>query len=560
MPKTSLVQTPLATCSISDVQENYDAIIVGAGHNGLVCANYLAKAGQKVLVAERLGRVGGAAASEQLRPGYWFSRYSYVFSIFRQAIVDEIFPKNWRKELVIFPNEPALLVPTENADDYFLNQRDDTKTHASLTRFAGKQDADNYFIFKKRLEEIGQLIFPVLDTAPADSLFDSIRLGLKMRRPKLQSVSEIMQFLLAPASVTLNRWFTSDRLKAALAYSGLVGHMYSPYSVGSSMLLLYHVSNTLAMENDTHEYRFYPQGGMGAVSHYLARLAIDRGVDIVLNAPVNKILLESNRAVGIECDKTTICGKKIISNATYEVTYRTLLADEKNKLPEPFDKGLDSIDYSTNCCKLNMIVKDVPQFKCLQSHFQNLTSFAEKKSMAARYMSHVLLAGNSLQDLDTKYKDALQGRINAQPTIQIIIPSLMDDSLTPQGSEDLVLLMFVQYTPYQIEGGWSKDNRQKLIDNVLSVMDNHAPGFSDSVTFIDDVLPPDIEKNLNMTGGNIFQGALNVHSQYNTRPMPQYANYEGAFENLFSCSAANHPGGGVSGAPGRNCALKILRR
>lgn len=536
--------------------KTWDFLIIGGGHNGLVCANYLGRAKKTVIVLEARANVGGAAATEEVFPGYQFSRFSYVFSIFRKKIIDELFPHHWQEELVLYPNEPTLFIPTKNKS-YLLTSNNKEKTLKNIAKFAGEADAKQYDHFYKLLQETAAIIDPLLDKAPIKSAIDIIKLLPHVDRPKEFQLSDILQLLNSSSANILNQWFGNEPLKAALSYSGTVGQLQSPYSIGSAFLQLHHVANTL--EYQGVKTRFYPRGGMGAVSNYLAKLAKNNGVEIVTHKAVDKILMNHHQATGVLCqDGERFNAKNIISNCTYEKTFRDFI-DPQYGLPADFDRGLKSINYNTNCSKINLVLNDIPDFICLRDAIDPKLSFIEKKTLAQNYMHNTLIVGEHMDDLHQNYLLAEQGQIPNKPTIQMLIPSLLDDSLTPANEQSIVCLLFVQYTPYQVQGGWSEKNKDKLLKNTIAHIEEYAPNFGQSIKHTDIVTPVDIENILGLTGGNIFQGAMDLDNLNSSRPMPKYNQYQTPISNLFSCSSANHPGGGVCGGAGRNAAKKILK-
>ena len=544
-----------------NTKQSWDYIIIGAGHNALICANYLARENKKVLVLEQRGHIGGAAATEEVIPGYHFSRFSYVFSIFRQKIIDELFPKNWHKELILYPTEPSLFIPTKEINRYLLISNDIDKTLNHITQFESAKEAQSYQRFYQLLKETARVIEPLIDRAPMSSMLDAITSLPHFKLPKDVSIPQITQLLTSSSAQILDQWLDNDILKAALSYAGTVGQLQSPYSTGSAFLQLHHVANTIALPNGDKNgvrYRYYPRGGMGAVSNYLGKLATEKGVEIKTNTIVESILTKDKKVKGVKSKEQTFYAPNVISNLTYEATFNRLL-DDANNLPEDFQRGLKSISYKTNCCKINLVLKGIPGFTCLQEFINPQSTPTEKKKLACEVMHNTLIVGEHMQELHKNYLLAEQGKLSDKPTIQMLMPSLLDDSLTPPNSTDIVALLFVEYTPYEIKGGWSEKNRNKFVQSVLKHMDEYAPNFSQLVKHVDAVFPPDIEKLIGLTGGNIFQGSMSLDNINNHRPMPEYNQYKTPIKGLFSCSSANHPGGGVCGGAGRNSAQAILK-
>ncbi len=537
----------------------HDYIIIGAGHNGLVCANYLAKARKSVLIVEARNIVGGAAVTEEVFEGYKFSRFSYVLGVFRQKVIDELFPDNWREHVPLYKVESTLCIPGKKVDDFVLLSHDADISYANIKAYAGEQEAENYTRLMLRIADISHSISPLLDTAPIESLWCAFKKLPLSKLPRQQKIDEVMTFLSSSCANVLDQWLENDRLKAALSYSGTIGMALSPYSPGTAFSQLHHVANTIKDEQGEQKFRYYPRGGNGSITQYLAQLAQERGVIIRLQAKVKRILVDNNTAQGIELANGQVCyaRKGVISNATYNVTFKQLI-DEKIDLPASFARGLKVIPYQTNCTKINLVIDKIPQFTCLKNVLPLDGNFTQNCHAAAQYLLNVILAGDSMEHLHQCYLAAEQKKMSTQPIIQMLIPSLVDDSLTPDGSEHLVAMLFTQYTPYDVKGGWDETNRQQFMSNVLRRIDSYAPGFSESIVHQDVLFPPDIETVLNMTGGNIFHGALTLDNIFSARPMPRHSQYQTPIENLYSCSAANHPGGGVSGGPGRNCAQAIL--
>jgi phytoene dehydrogenase-like protein len=301
---------------------HYDAVVVGGGHNGLVCANYLAKENMKVLVLERRHLVGGAAVSEEVFPGYTFSRASYLLSLFRNVIIDDLFPPNWRDELKLYRREYPSFTPTSDGQYLLLGGGLDEK---EIGKFSEK-DARMMPIYTRNLEEIVDMINPIIDTAPPKSLSEWARLLFKLKLPQHQSLTQVYQMMLAPCATVLNQYFESDVLKATLASDGVIGAMGSPYSQGSSYILMHHVMGEIDGKNKW----YYVRGGMGSLSEYLAKLARQRGVDIQLNAQVEEMIIGNTRRVeGIRlADGTVVRAPVVISNATHNVTFRNLIKEQ----------------------------------------------------------------------------------------------------------------------------------------------------------------------------------------------------------------------------------------
>lgn len=560
MSTTPMPQKLIDGGSHDFTKEKYDAVIIGGGHNGLVCSNYLAMKNKKVLVLERRDIVGGAAASEELVPGYKFSRFSYVLSLLRKVVIDEIFPKNWKDELKLYKRNPSSFTPTKEKNKYLLLGSDEEFNHKEIAKFS-KNDAKNMVPYEAKLNEIVSMISPFIDSEPSLKLSNLAKTYFTARRSMKSSVPELYQMLTAPASVILDQYFESDILKGTLASDAVIGANQSPYSANSSYVLIHHVMGEVLEKG----IWAYVEGGMGTLSNYIAHLAEQRGVKIAVNSEVDRILVkpESNQVTGVKLTNgQTIECKTVITNCTNSVVYNQLIEDT-NVLPEDFRRGIKNVSYEGVQVKFNMILNDVPKFTCLDHIWNDSDSFSEKVSKFRHYMQGTIhINSESMQQIHEAYADCFNGNFSKRPMVELVIPSMLDPTLVPADSERLVANMFVQYAPNTLSGGrkWDDDNKNKFIQNTFDVIDEYAPNFSKSVEFKDVLFPPDLEKIINMTGGNIFHGALDFNNVFFSRPMPNYANYEWPVKGLWSCGSSNHPGGGVMGAPGRNCALRLLSK
>lgn len=539
-------------------KDKYDAIIIGGGHNGLVCSNYLGKQNKKTLVLEKRDVIGGAAASEELVPGYKFSRFSYVLALLRKVVIDEIFPKNWKDDLRLYKRDPASFTPTKEKNKYLLLGGSEEFNHKEISKFS-KKDAENFKEYEDKLNEIVGMISPFIDNEPSLKLRGLAGAYFSARKSVKSSMPELYQMMTAPASTILDQYFESDILKGTLASDAVIGANQSPYSANSSYVLIHHVMGEV-LEKGVWAY---VEGGMGTLSNYVAYLAEQRGGSIAINSCVDKILTkdDTNEVVGVKlANGQVIECKTVITNCTNHVTYNNLL--DKHILPEDFQRGLKNVNYEGVQVKYNMILNDVPKFTCLDHLWNDNDSFSEKVSKFRHYLQGTIhINSESMQQIHDAYKDCFNGDFSKRPMIEMVIPSLLDPTLTPPDSDKLVANMFVQYAPNTLSRGrkWDDENKNQFIQNTFNVMDEYIPNFSKSVEFKDVLFPPDLENIINMTGGNIFHGALDFNNVFFSRPMPNYSGYEGPIKGLWSCGSSNHPGGGVMGAPGRNCALKLLK-
>ena len=539
-------------------KEKYDAVIIGAGHNGLVCSNYLGLKNKKTLILEQRDLIGGAAASEELVPGFKFSRFSYVLSLLRKVVIDEIFPKNWKDELTLYRRDPSSFTPTTENGKYLLLGSNDEFNYKEIAKFS-KRDAQNYAAYEHKLNEIVSLISPFIDSEPDIKLRSLPGIYRKARNSIKSSVPELYQLMTAPASTILNQYFESDILKGTLSSDAVIGANQSPYSANSSYVLIHHVMGEVLEKG----IWAYVEGGMGSLSNYIAYLAEKRGGSIAINASVDKILtkLNTNEIVGVRlANGQVIECKTVITNWTNHVVYNKLL-EQHAQLPDEFRRGINNANYEGVQVKFNLVLNDVPNFKCLDHIWKEYDSFEEKVRKFKHYLQGTIhINSESMEKVHDAYVDCFNGTFSKRPMVEMVIPSMLDPTLTPKNSNKLVAAMFVQYAPYTLKGRrWDDDAKNEFIKNTFDVIDEYAPNFSKSVEFKDVVFPTDLEKVLNMTGGNIFHGALDFNNVFFSRPMPNYSNYQWPIKGLWSCGASNHPGGGVMGAAGRNCAINLLR-
>ena len=537
--------------------EKYDAVIIGGGHNGLVWSNYLGLKNKKTLILEQRSILGGAAASEELVPGFKFSRFSYLLSLLRKVVIDEIFESDWKEKLVLYPRDPSSFTPTMDPDTYLLLGKDEKFNYKQIFKFS-KNDAENFSLYEEKLDEIVNMISPYIDSEPGLTVKNLIGSFFTARKSVKSSVAELYQIMTAPASVILDQYFESDILKGTLASDAVIGASQSPYSANSSYVLIHHVMGEVLEKG----IWAYVEGGMGSVSQYLAYLAEKRGATIAINSMVDKILTDSssNKVIGVQLvNGQVIKSDTVISNVTNHVLYDKLL-DNKDILPEDFKMGLGNTNYEGVQVKFNMILNEIPKFKCLEHIWDDNDSFTEKVSKFKHYLQGTIhLNSESMGQIHEAYVDCFNGKISKRPMIEMVIPSFLDPTLTPDGSEKLVANMFVQYAPFTLKEEWNQKVKDEFIQNTFDVIDEYAPNFSKSVEFNDVLFPQDLERILGMTGGNIFHGALDFNNIFFSRPMPNYSGYQSPVGGLWSCGSSNHPGGGVMGAPGRNCALKLLK-
>ncbi len=532
----------------------YDCIIIGGGHNGLVAAAYLAKAGRKVCVLERRHVLGGCASTEELWPGYKVSTAAYVISLFQTQILRELRLKEYG--LTILPRSPSSFTPLPDGrsllmgPDAALNQRE-------IGKFS-MRDAAAYPRYEALLERIAATLEPVLGEAAPDPLplpksWRKIGLAKRLRDGKkllnmysaMKSLGadmpEAVELLTGAARPILERWFESDVLRATLATDAIIGAFTSISSPGSAYVLLHHV---MGEAGGARGVWGYVQGGMGALSDALAAACMDLGVEIRREAPVHAIHTDKHGACGVGLqDGSQLMARVVASSVDAHLTFERLLAPDV--LPEEFREAVARIDYSSASAKVNLALSEPPRFSCIPG---------EGVGPHHHGTMHI---GPSLDYIERAYDDAKYGRPSEKPILECTMATSVDSSIAPPGKH--ILSMFVQFAPYKLaEGNW--DNiRESFGDRCVETLAEYAPNVPAAIEHRQVLTPLDLERTFGITGGNIMQGAMPLHQLYCFRPVAGWADHRTPVPGLYLCGAASHPGGGVMGACGKNAATEILR-
>ena len=538
--------------------QHYDCIIIGGGHNGLVCASYLARAGKRVLVLERQGVVGGAAVTDEIAPGYFVSTASYLVSLLLPEVERDLELK--RHGYRVLARNPSSFTPLPDGR-HLLMGPDEALNHAQIAKFSAR-DAEAYPRYEAWLTRVAECIEPLLAEPPADllplpadwrprSLMQRLReLGrggrlYKALRAMGSELPQSAELITGAARPILDRWFESDVLKATLATDAVIG-THAPISApGTGYVLLHHVMGTAGGARGVWGY---VEGGMGALTQAMARSAMDSGVEIRLNAEVAEVLVEGGKASGVRlAGGETIGARMVASNATARVTFEQLLGGAT--LPQAFREAVSRIDYSSASMKINLAVSELPDFSCLRG----------KSEVGPQHRGTIHISP-TMEYLERAYDDAKYGHPSREPVLELTIPTSVDRTLAPPRHH--IVQMFVQYAPYQlapeIEGGWDAIGKA-FADRCIDAATLYAPNFRASVLHRQVLTPLDLERRFRLTGGNIFQGAMPLHQLFSFRPVPGWSDYRTPVPGLYLCGAAAHPGGGVSGAPGWNCAREMLR-
>lgn len=516
-----------------------DCIVIGAGHNGLVTAAYLARAGRRVLVLERRHVLGGCCSTEELWPGFRLSPAAYVISLFLPRIISEL--ELAAHGLEILPRDPSSFTPLEDGR-YLLLGHDRTANAREIAKFS-RADAGAYGDYEAFLTRVAEEVEPLLMEPPPrvpPALPPSLgEVGYWWRAHKAlrrlgPELHEAVELLTGAAAPILERWFESEPLKATLATDSIIGAFTSPSRPGSAYVLLHHV---MGEAGGARGVWGYVRGGMGGLAAALARAAESLGVEIRREAEVASIDVEGGRARGVTlADGTSLSAGAVVSSVDASRTLLGLTGEEH--LSEDFARRIRAIDYSSASVKINLALDGLPAFR---------TGDVDPE-IALRGTIHV---APHLEYIERAFEDARRGASSREPVLEVTIPSTVDDTLAPAGRH--VMSIFAQYAPYR-EGEAGRADAEAFADRCLEALSRHAPDLRERVLHRQVMGPADLERVYGLTGGNIFQGAMSL-SQLG----PFRAGYRTPVSGLYLCGAATHPGGGVMGACGLNAAREVLR-
>jgi phytoene dehydrogenase-like protein len=523
---------------------NYDAIIVGGGHNGLVAACYLARAKRKVLVLERRHVVGGACVTEEVFPGFKVSTAAYVNSLFRPEIIRDLRLAEFGFESI--ERNPASFSPFPDGR-YLMLGTGTSKDLEEIAKFSPR-DADNYPKYEAMLQRVASVVEPTLTQVPPNAvrpkpgqLLEIAAMARRMQRLG-PAMGEAIEVLTGAARPILDRWFESEQLKGTLATDAIIGAFMAPSMPGTAYVLFHHV---MGETNGKRGVWSYVRGGMGGLTQALAAAARAFGAEIRTNAPVTKILTRNGRVRGVALENgDELCAKQVASGVDCNLTFRKLL--DPAQLPPEFNDAVARISYSSASCKINVALERLPSFTALPGH-----------DPGPQHFGTVHLCPD--QDfIERAYDDAKYGSFSREPVVEITMPSSLDPTVAPAGKH--LMSMFTQYAPYKLKDGpWTDALRNEYADRCFDLVERYAPGFKESVLDRQVLTPVDLEERFALTGGSIFQGAMPLHQLFMFRPVPGYASYTMPVKGLFLCGSAAHPGGGVMGAAGYNAARVMLR-
>jgi phytoene dehydrogenase-like protein len=520
-----------------------DAVVIGAGHNGLAAAAYLARAGLRTRVLERRAELGGACVTEELWPGFRISRAAYVAGLLRPAVLRELGLA--RRGLRLLPRDPASFTPLLDGRGLLMGA-DRAATQASIARFSPR-DAERYPAYEAFLDRVARVLEPLLDAPPLDparprarELMATLRAlgrGLGLRR----DLARALALLLGSARAPLEAWFESEPLRATLATDAVIGAWAAPSTPGTGYVLLHHVMG------ETHGSRgvwAYVEGGMGRLAEALADAAREAGAEILTETPVARIAVASGRARGVVLeDGSSVEAHAVISGADPHRTFLGMLGAEQ--LPAELARAVAGLDFRSPVLKINAALERLPSFRGVSG-----------EAPAPEHRGTIHVGATDLEALERSFEAAARGEIPERPMVELTLPSAVDGTLAPPGRH--VASLFVQHVPWAPRASSWDGLRDGVADRVFALVDEVAPGFSSSVLAREVLAPPDLERVFGLTGGNIFHGAMTLDRLGILRPVPGFGGHRTPIEGLYLCGAGTHPGGGVMGACGRNAAGVVL--
>jgi phytoene dehydrogenase-like protein len=525
----------------------YDALIIGGGHNGLVCAFYLARAGLRVRVLERRGIVGGAAVTEVFHPGFRNSTASYTVSLLRPKIIADM--RLHERGLRLVERPIANFLPF--ADTYLKLGGGTSRTQAEFARFSPK-DAAAYPAYSAALEKIAKLLRDLALQIPPQpgggwrALAALARQAWPMARLDQASQHELLGIFTRSAREFLDAWFEDDRIKSAFAFDAVVGHYAGVSTPGSAYVLLHHVFGEVNGKSGAWGHAI---GGMGAITQAMAAACLDMGVEISLDAPVARVLVDNGRAVGVELEGgEELVAPVVAANVGPALLYRQLV--ESADLAPEFQRRIAGFKTGSGTFRMNVALSELPDFSVLPG-----------KAQAEHHASGIVIAPG-LDYMDRAYDDARALGWSRAPVIEMTIPSAVDDSLAPPGCHvaSLFCQHFAPELPPNPDGSsrsWD-DEREAAADCIIDTVTAHAPNFKSSIIARQIHSPLDLERKFGLIGGDIFHGRMSLDQLWAARPLLGYGDYRAPIKGLYMCGSGTHPGGGVTGAPGHNAARAIL--
>ena len=524
----------------------HDVVIIGGGHNGLVCAAYLADHGLKVSVLEARGSVGGAAVTEEFHPGFRNSVAAYTVSLLHPKIIGDLDLAGHGLRIVERRMQNFLPLPDGRSLAV-----DGVRTRDEVAKFSAR-DAGRLDAYHARLAVIAEILRELALKTPPNvvhgrklaalgQMLEAARIGRRIGRLGLSGERDLLELFTGSAGDFLDRWFESDPIKAVFGFDAVVGHYASPYAAGSAYVLLHHAFGEVNGQRGRWGHAI---GGMGSITQAMARAATARGVEIRTDCPVRDVIVEQGRAAGVNPESgPPIAARAVVAAVNPKLLFTRMV--DPSSLPADFRERIGAYRMGSGTFRMNVALSELPDFTCRPG-----------REVADHHTAGIIIAP-SLAYMERAWCDARARGWSREPVIEMLIPSTLDDSLAPPGAH--VASLFCQHVAPDLPGGASwDDHKEEVADLMIATVDTYAPNFRRSLVARQVLSPLDLERTFGLTGGDIFHGALDLGQLYSARPVLGHADYRTPVAGLYMCSAGTHPGGGVTGAPGHNAAREIL--
>ena len=525
-------------------QKHFDAVIVGGGHNGLVCAFYLANAGLRVKVLERRNIVGGAAVTEEFHPGFKNSTASYTVSLLNPSVIKDMKLKENGLEIIKRPISNFLPI----SDSEFLKVGGSLEATQKQFRKFSYLDAEKLPEYYRRIENVADVLRDLTTKTPlnlkggylniAKTIFDLVPIARKTN--ELQE--DLFNLFTKSAKDFLDSWFENDHIKACFGFDSIVGNYASPETPGSAYVLLHHVFGEVDGEKGAWGHAV---GGMGSITQIMKNVCQNKGVEISTNSPVEKIIIENNKAKGVILeDGSNILSDRVVSNLNPKLLFQRLVSE--NDVDPEYLRKILNYKCGSGTFRMNVALSELPDFKCLPG-----------KDISEHHKSGIVIAP-SLSYMDQAYTDAKQFGWSRNPIVEMLIPSTVDSTLAPEGKH-VASLFCQQFAPKLPENKSWNDEKENAANTIINTVNNFAPNFKESILGKSILSPLDLEEKLGLLGGDIMHGVMSLDQMWAARPVFNYGDYKTPVKNLFLCGSGTHPGGGVTGLPGKNSSREILK-
>ena len=526
------------------MQKHFDAVIVGGGHNGLVCAFYLANAGLRVKVLERRNIVGGAAVTEEFHPGFKNSTASYTVSLLNPSVIKDMELKENGLEIIKRPISNFLPI----SDSEFLKVGGSIEATQKQFRKFSNHDAEILPEYYRRIENVADVLRDLTTKTPlnlkggylniAKTIFDLVPIARKTN--ELQE--DLFNLFTKSAKDFLDSWFENDHIKACFGFDSIVGNYASPETPGSAYVLLHHVFGEVDGEKGTWGHAV---GGMGSITQIMKNVCENKGVEISTNSSVEKIIIENNKAKGVILeDGSKILSDRVVSNLNPKLLFQRLVSE--NDVDPEYLRKILNYKCGSGTFRMNVALSELPDFKCLPG-----------KDISEHHKSGIVIAP-SLSYMDQAYTDAKQFGWSRNPIVEMLIPSTVDSSLAPEGKH-VASLFCQQFAPKLPENKSWHDEKENAANTIIETVNSFAPNFKESILGKSILSPLDLEEKLGLLGGDIMHGVMSLDQMWAARPVFNYGDYKTPIKDLFLCGSGTHPGGGVTGLPGKNSSREILK-